>query len=206
MDYTTLSKEIGVCLNPLQAYIYLGLCLHTDFKSDMSSINQDTLAKFLKCDVGTVQRALQMCKENNLLTIHQDRYGWREKNRYRLNRSNWFGVYRKILEEDIPREHIGFLLLLKSLCYSHCNYTDYYGRNLQEMMVLKQSMIDNYLRALEAKQYIKRDRKKKRIMILRDDLFLKTEESEKEKIMKLCPESMGDNDYIDEHGHYHFID
>ena len=206
MDYTTLSKEIGVCLNPLQAYIYLGLCLHTDFKSDMSSINQDTLAKFLKCDVGTVQRALQMCKENNLLTIHQDRYGWREKNRYKLIRTNWFGVYRKILEEDIPREHIGFLLLLKSLCYSHCNYTDYYGRNLQEMMVLKQSMIDNYLRALEAKQYIKRDRKKKRIMILRDDLFLKTEESEKEKIMKLCPEVMGDNDYIDEHGHYHFVD
>ena len=206
MDYTTLSKEIGACLNPLQAYIYLGLCLHTDFKSDMSSINQDTLAKFLKCDVGTVQRALQMFKENHLLAIHRDRYGWREKNRYRLNRSNWFGVYRKILEEDIPREQIGFLLLLKSLCYSHCNYTDYYGRNLQEMMVLKQSMIDNYLRALEAKQYIKRDRKKKRIMILRDDLFLKTEESEKEKIMKLCPEVMGDNDYIDEHGHYHFVD
>lgn len=206
MDYTTLSKEIGAYLNPLQAYIYLGLCLHTDFKSDMSSINQDTLAKFLKCDVGTIQRALQMCKENNLLTIHQDRFGWREKNRYRLNRSNWFGVYRKILEEDIPREQIGFLLLLKSFCYSHCNYTDYYGRNLQEMMVLKQSMIDNYLRALEAKQYIKRDRKKKRIMILRDDLFLKTEESEKEKIMKLCPEVMGDNDYIDEHGHYHFVD
>ena len=198
MNYTTLSKEIGACLNPLQAYIYLGLCLHTDFKSDMSSINQDTLAKFLKCDVGTVQRALQMFKENNLLTIHQDRYGWREKNRYKLIRTNWFGVYRKILEEDIPREHIGFLLLLKSLCYSHCNYTDYYGRNLQEMMVLKQSMIDNYLRALEAKQYIKRDRKKKRIMILRDDLFLKTEESEKEKIMILCPEVMGDNDYIDE--------
>lgn len=206
MNYTTLSKEIGACLNPLQAYIYLGLCLHTDFKSDMSSINQDTLAKFLKCDVGTVQRALQMFKENHLLAIHRDRYGWREKNRYRLNRSNWFGVYRKILEEDIPREQIGFLLLLKSLCYSHCNYTDYYGRNLQEMMVLKQSMIDNYLRALEAKQYIKRDRKKKRIMILRDDLFLKTEESEKEKIMKLCPEVMGDNDYIDEHGHYHFVD
>ena len=206
MNYTTLSKEIGACLNPLQAYIYLGLCLHTDFKSDVSSINQDTLAKFLKCDVGTVQRALQMFKENHLLAIHRDRYGWREKNRYRLNRSNWFGVYRKILEEDIPREQIGFLLLLKSLCYSHCNYTDYYGRNLQEMMVLKQSMIDNYLRALEAKQYIKRDRKKKRIMILRDDLFLKTEESEKEKIMKLCPEVMGDNDYIDEHGHYHFVD
>ena len=206
MDYTTLSKEIGAYLSPLQAYIYLGLCLHTDFKSDVSSINQDTLAKFLKCDVGTVQRALQMCKENNLLTIHQDRYGWREKNRYKLIRTNWFGVYRKILEEDIPREQIGFLLLLKSLCYSHCNYTDYYGRNLQEMMVLKQSMIDNYLRALEAKQYIKRDRKKKRITILRDDLFLKTEESEKEKIMKLCPEATGDNDYIDGHGYYHFVD
>ena len=205
MDYTTLSKEIGVCLNPLQAYIYLGLCLHTDFKSDISNINQDTLAKFLKCDVGTVQRALQMFKENHLLAIHRDRYGWREKNRYKLIRTNWFGVYRKILEEDIPREQIGFLLLLKSLCYSHCSYTDYYGRGLQKMMVLKQSMIDNYLRALEAKQYIKRDRKKKRITILRDDLFLKTEESEKEKIMKLCPEVMGDDDYIDEHGHYHFV-
>lgn len=206
MDYTTLSKEIGACLNPLQAYIYLGLCLHTDFKSDMSSINQDTLAKFLKCDVSTVQRALQIFKENHLLAIHRDRYGWREKNRYRLNRSNWFGVYRKILEEDIPREHIGFLLLLKSLCYSHCNYTDYYGRDLQEMMVLKRSMIDNYLRALEAKQYIKRDKKKKRITILRDDLFLTTKESEKEKMKKLCPEVMGDDDYIDEHGQYHFVD
>ena len=206
MDYTILSKEIGVCLNPLQAYIYLGLCLHTDFKSDMSSINQDTLAKFLKCDVSTVQRALQIFKENHLLAIHRDRYGWREKNRYRLNRSNWFGVYRKILEEDIPREHIGFLLLLKSLCYSHCNYTDYYGRDLQEMMVLKRSMIDNYLRALEAKQYIKRDKKKKRITILRDDLFLTTKESEKEKMKKLCPEVMGDDDYIDEHGQYHFVD
>ena len=205
MDYTTLSKEIGACLNPLQAYIYLGLCLHTDFKTDISNINQDTLAKFLQCDVGTVQRALRVFQENYLLAIHRDRYGWREKNRYQLIRTHWFGVYRQILEEDIPREHIGFLLLLKSLCYSHCNYTDYYGRNLQEMMVLKQSMIDNYLRALEAKQYIKRDRKKKRIMILRDDLFLKTEESEKEKIMKLCPEVMGDDDYIDEHGHYHFV-
>ena len=206
MNYTTLSKEIGVCLNPLQAYIYLGLCLHTDFKNDMSSINQDTLAKFLKCDVGTIQRALQIFKENHLLAIHRDRYGWREKNRYRLNRSNWFGVYRKILEEDIPREHIGFLLLMKSLCYSHCNYTDYYGRDLQEMMVLKRSMIDNYLRALEAKQYIKRDKKKKRITILRDDLFLTTKESEKEKMKKLCPEVMGDDDYIDEHGQYHFVD
>ena len=205
MDYTTLSKEIGACLNPLQAYIYLGLCLHTDFKNDMSSINQDTLAKFLKCNVGTVQRALQMFKENHLLAIHRDRYGWREKNRYRLNRSNWFGVYRKILEEDIPREQIGFLLLLKSLCYSHCNYTDYYGKDLQEIMALKQSMIDNYLRALEAKQYIKRDRKKKRITILRNDFFLTTKESEKEKMMKLCPEVMSDDDYIDEHGHYHFV-
>ena len=37
MDYTTLSKEIGACLNPLQAYIYLGLCLHTDFKNDISN-------------------------------------------------------------------------------------------------------------------------------------------------------------------------
>ena len=206
MDYTTLSKEIGACLNPLQAYIYLGLCLHTDFKSDISNINQDTLAKFLKCDVGTVQRALQMFKENHLLAIHRDRYGWREKNRYKLIRTNWFGVKRKILEENITREQIGFLLLLKSLCYNHCSYTDYYGQDLQEMMVLKQSMIDNYLRALEAKQYIKRDKKKKRITILRDDLFLTTKESEKEKMMKLCPEIMGDDDYIDEHGHYHFVD
>ena len=205
MDYTTLSKEIGTCLNPLQAYIYLGLCLHTDFKTDISNINQDTLAEFLKCDIGTVQRSLRVFQENHLLTIHQDRYGWREKNRYKLNRSNWFGVYRKILEEDIPREHIGFLLLLKSLCYSHCNYTDYYGRDLQEIMVLKQSMIDNYLRTLEAKQYIKRNRKKKRITILQDDLFLKTEESEKEKIMKIYPEAMSDDDYIDEHGRYYFV-
>ena len=206
MDYTTLSKEVGAFLNPLQAYIYLGLCLHTDFKNDISNINQDTLAKFLQCDVGTIQRALRVFQENNLLTIYQDRYGWREKNRYKLIRTNWFGVYRKILEEDIPREHIGFLLLLKSLCYSHCNYTDYYGRNLQEMMVLKQIMIDNYLRALEAKQYIKRDKKKKRITILRDDLFLTTKESDKEKIIKLCPEAMGDDDYMDEHRHYHFVD
>ncbi len=206
MDYTTLSKEIGACLNPLQAYIYLGLCLHTDFKNDISNINQDTLAKFLQCDVGTIQRALRVFQENNLLTIHQDRYGWREKNRYKLIRTNWFGVKRKILEENITREQIGFLLLLKSLCYSHCNYTDYYGKDLQEIMTLKRSMIDNYLRALEAKQYIKRDKKKKRITILRDDLFLTTKESEKEKIMKLCPEVMGDNDYIDEYGQYHFVD
>lgn len=75
MDYTTLSKEIGACLNPLQAYIYLGLCLHTDFKNDISNINQDTLAKFLQCDVGAIQRALRVFQENNLLTIHQDRYG-----------------------------------------------------------------------------------------------------------------------------------
>lgn len=205
MDYTTLSKEIGTCINPLQAYIYLGLCLHTDFKSDISNINQETLAKFLNCDVSTVQRALRVFQEKHLLAIYRDKYGWREKNRYRLSRSNWFGVYKKILEEDITREQMGFLLLLKSLCYSHCNYTDYYGRDLLDMMVLKQSMIDNYLRALEAKQYIKRDRKKKRITILRNDLFLKTEESDKEKIMKICPETMGDDDYIDENGRYHFV-
>ena len=66
MNYTTLSKEIGACLNPLQAYIYLGLCLHTDFKSDMSSINQDTLAKFLKCDVSTVQRALRVFRKGTV--------------------------------------------------------------------------------------------------------------------------------------------
>ena len=190
----------------MQAYIYLGLCLHTDFKNDISNINQETLAKFLQCDVGTIQRALRVFQENNLLTIYQDRYGWREKNRYKLIRTNWFGVKRKILKENITREQIGFLLLLKSLCYSHCNYTDYYGKDLQEIMTLKRSMIDNYLRALEAKQYIKRDKKKKRITILRDNLFLTTKESDKEKIIKLCPELMGDDDYIDEHGHYHFVD
>ena len=206
MDYTTLSKEVGAFLNPLQAYIYLGLCLHTDFKNDISNINQDTLAKFLQCDVGTIQRALRVFQESNLLTIHQDRYGWREKNRYKLIRTNWFGVKRKILEENITREQIGFLLLLKSLCYSHRNYTDYYGKGLQEIMALKRSMIDNYLRILEAKLYIKRDKKKKRITILRDDLFLTTKESGKEKIIKLCPETKGDDDYIDEHGHYHFVD
>lgn len=183
----------------------MGLCLHTDFKSDISNVNQDTLAEFLKCDVSTVQRALQVFQGKHLLAIHRDKYGWREKNRYRLSRSNWFGVYKKILEEDITREQMGFLLLLKSLCYSHCNYTDYYGRDLEDMMILKQSMIDNYLRALETKQYIKRDRKKKRITILRNDLFLKTEESDKEKIMKICPEVMGDDDYIDENGRYHFV-
>ena len=69
MDYTTLSKEIGTCLNPLQAYIYLGLCLHTDFKSDISNVNQDTLADFLKCDVSTVQRALQVFQEKQMLAI-----------------------------------------------------------------------------------------------------------------------------------------
>ncbi|WP_449032018.1 hypothetical protein [Prevotella histicola] len=164
------------------------------------------MAKFLQCDVGTIQRALRVFQENNLLTIYQDRYGWREKNRYKLIRTNWFGVKRKILKENITREQIGFLLLLKSLCYSHCNYTDYYGKDLQEIMTLKRSMIDNYLRALEAKQYIKRDKKKKRITILRDDLFLTTKESDKEKIIKLCPEAMGDDDYIDEHRHYHFVD
>ena len=205
MIYTIIEKRIAECLKPLHAYIYLGLCLHTDFNTNESNVNEETLAAFLKCDRHTVGRAISEFAKHGLIEIKKEQYGWREKNRYTLKRDNWFGVKKDILDEDLTREEIGFLLLLKSICWNHKNYTEYYGDRLEDVLVLGKSMIKNYLKTLEDKGYIKRDKKKKRITILRTDLFWATNESEIERIKAIYPEIISDDDYVDENGQYHFV-
>ena len=137
------------------------------------------------------------------MEIKKEQYGWRAKNRYTLKRDNWFGVKKDILDEDLTREEIGFLLLLKSICWNHKNYTEYYGENLEDVLVLGKSMIKKYLKTLEDKGFIKRDRKKKRITILRADLFIETEESEVEWLKGFYPEIICDDD-VNDNGKYHF--
>lgn len=173
MNYTILNHKIYNKLNPLQAYIYCGLCFKTDFKDNTTHIAERTLAEFTKVDKMTVDRTLDVFETENLVSKDSIFYGNKKVNTYTLNRDIWFAVNETIWKEDLTREQIGFLLLLRSVCVNNTYITFYNSsRKLAEVMKLGKSQINEYLKVLEEKGYITKDKVK--IEIVRTDLFKNT--------------------------------
>lgn len=138
------------------------------------------------------------------------------KNKYRLlydkadDGSPCHFVYLdgELINAPIKKELKGFLILLKIRCLNYTNTCAYSVRELADTLTIGKSMVDNYLRMAEEVGFIKRNRKKKTIQLINDEIFIVARETDISTIRNLYPEVISD-DMFDSKGRYvkqqHFL-
>ncbi|MEE3417390.1 MAG: hypothetical protein VZR53_18850 [Prevotella sp.] len=114
---------------------------------------------------------------------------------------HWVIIDEKLVEEPISNELKGFLIMLKIKCLNYTNVCGYSIRALADTLSIGKSMVDRYLQQAEELGYIKRNKKKKNITLLRDDIFIIARETDIHKLRNFCAEAVCDEDY-DSKGHY----
>ena len=95
-------------------------------------------------------------------------------------------------DEPISTQLKGFLILLKCKCLNGTNTTLYSQNKLAEDLGISTGSISNYLKEAEEKRFVKRD--KNGIHLLRDDIFLITQESDLAILKNIYPEIITDED------------
>ena len=95
---------------------------------------------------------------------------------YQLDTEHYVLITNKLYDEPISKELKGFLILLKCKCLNGTNTTLYSQNRLAEELGLAKGTVSKYINEAEEKGYVKRN--KKGIHLLREDIFLKTSESQ----------------------------
>lgn len=119
-------------------------------------------------------------------------YGKFNRCSYRLDAEHYVLITNKLYNEPISKELKGFLILLKCKCLNGTNTTLYSQNRLAEELGLAKGTISKYINEAEEKGYVKRN--KKGIHLLREDIFLKTSESQLAIIKNIYPEIITDED------------
>lgn len=214
MNYRKLNNRIAEVLSPAECYTYFCLTLKSDFETLVSNVNQDTLAEYVGVSTSTIQRHLAKFEEEGFIWVdretHKDNKNIFKKNHYTLLYDfsidddgfvHWVMIDEKLVKEPISNELKGFLIMLKIRCINYTNICGYSIRGLADTLSIGKSMVDRYLQQAEELGYIKRNKKKKNITLLRDDIFIIARETDIHKLRSFCAETVRDNDY-DNKGHY----
>ena len=199
MNYRKITTRVADCLKPLQAYIYLGLAMKSDYETLYSNVNEDTLAEYLDVHSNTISKNILYFQREGLIHINRQNYPDKRKNSYQLNGEHYVLIDEQLLREPISRELKGFLVLLKCRCLNSTNVCLYSGRKLADTLCLKKSRVNYYLNQAEELGYIKR--KRNTITLTRDDIFIVTNETDIAQWRRFYPEVILDEDF-DEHGKY----
>ena len=196
MNYRKIPQAVADKLKPLEAYVYLILASKTDFKTNESNVNEETLAEESGLRRETISKHInKLDKERIIKKIPERIKGDRGPflfNRYYLFTDNYKLISMDLLKEPIRRELIGFLVQLKLRCYNFTNLCQYSVRELADTLVYGKSTVGRYLQEAETLGYIKRD--KKGIRLLNPSLFIIDEKSEYELVKELYPESLTDEE------------
>ena len=165
-------------LTAKEAYLFYCLALKSDFYTYESHIEQESLAKDYGIeDTDQISDWLYKFQSCGLLTIIKNnikgQYGRFQKNRYQLNTENYVFISDVLKDEPISRQLKGFLILLKCKCLSGTNTTLYTQNKLAKELGIAKSTISNYIQEAIAKGYVSKD--KKGIHLIREDIFLKTQ-------------------------------
>jgi DNA-binding MarR family transcriptional regulator len=215
MNYRKLNNGIAAVLSPAECYTYFCLTLKSDYETLESNVKQETLAKYVGVSTSTIQRHLAKMYDEGFIWIdretHKDNENIFKKNHYTLlydisiydddGFAHWVMVDEKLVREPISNELKGFLIMLKIRCLNYTNTCGYSVRRLADTLSIGKSMVDRYLQQAEELGYIKRNKKKKNIELLRDDIFIIARETDIHKLRSFCEEAVCDDDY-DSKGHY----
>ena len=94
--------------------------------------------------------------------------------------------------------------MLKIRCLNYTNICAYSVRELSETLTIGKSMVNNYLKMAEETGYIKRDKKKKTIQLLNDEIFIVARETDIASMRNFYPEIITDDMY-DKRGHAIYV-
>ena len=187
MNYRKIPQIVADKLKPLEAYIYLVLASKSDYETNESNVNEDTLAELAGLSRETISKHIcDFDKKGIIKKITERRKGDSGAflfNHYYLYTDNYSLISINLLKEPIRRELIGFLVQLKLRCYNFTNLCQYSVRELADTFVYSKSTVDRYLIEAESLGYIKRD--KKGIKLLNTNLFIIDEKTEYELVRKL---------------------
>ena len=194
MNYRKIPQAVADKLRPLEAYVYLALASKSDYETDESNVNEDTLAELTGLRRETISKYItKFDNERIIKKITERRKGDSGAflfNHYYLFTDNYSLVSMELLKEPIKRELVGFLVQLKLRCYNFTNLCQYSVRDLAETFVYSKSTVDRYLIEAEELGYIKRD--KDGIHLLNEDLFIVDKKSVYELVREYYPEVLTD--------------
>ena len=179
-QYRKISKNMAGKLTAKEAYLFYCLALKSDYITNESNIEQETLAKEYGIeDTDQISDWLYKFQSCGLLIVIKTnikgQYGRFQKNRYLLNTENYVFISEVLKDEPISRQLKGFLILLKCKCLSGTNTTLYSQNKLAKELGISVGTISNYIKEAIDNGYISKD--KKGIHLLRKDIFLKTKTS-----------------------------
>ena len=179
-QYRKISKNMAGKLTAKEAYLFYCLALKSDYITNESNIEQETLAKEYGIeDTDQISDWLYKFQSCGLLIVVKTnikgKYGRFQKNRYLLNTENYVLISEILKDEPISRQLKGFLILLKCKCLNGTNTTLYSQNKLANELGISRGTISNYMQKAIDKGYISKD--KKGIHLLRKDIFLKTKTS-----------------------------
>lgn len=196
MNYRKIPQSVADKLKPLEAYVYLVLASKSDFKTNESNVNEDTLAKAANLRRETISTHInRFAKAGIIKKITERRKGDSGAflfNHYYLYTDNYSLISMDLLKEPIKRELIGFLAQLKLRCYNFTNLCQYSVRELADTLAYTKSTVDRYLKEADDLGYIKRD--DKGIRLLNNQLFIIDKKSEYEIVKEFYPETLTDEE------------
>ena len=177
-QYRKISKNMAGKLTAKEAFLFYCLAHKSDYITNESNIEQETLAKDYGIeDTDQISDWLYKFQSCGLLTVAKTnikgQYGRFQKNRYLLNTENYVFISEVLKDEPISKQLKGFLILLKCKCLSGTNTTLYSQNKLAKELGIAKSTISNYMQEAVNKGYISKD--KKEIRLLREDIFLKNQ-------------------------------
>ena len=194
MNYRKIPQAVADKLRPLEAYVYLALASKSDYETNESNVNEDTLAELVGLRRETISIYItKFDKERIIKKITECRKGDSgafKFNHYYLYTDNYSLISMDLLKEPIRRELIGFLVQLKLRCYNFTNLCQYSVRDLADTLVYTKSTVQRYLKEAEDLGYIKRDNNG--IHLLNGKLFIIDEKSVYELVREFYPEVLTD--------------
>lgn len=193
MNYRKITENIRQKLKPKEAYTFLGLVFKSDYESYESSVNEQTLADFLKIPRDRVIDHIDKFTQTGLVDKDQKRYGLTKKNYYQINTEHYFLVTNKIFELDITGDDIGFLLILKACCINNTNLCKWSINRLVENVAMSKPTVIKYLKRLEDKEIIRR--KEGEIRIIKEGIFVETQPTDIAVMRNFYPEALDEDDF-----------
>ena len=196
MNYRKIPQAVADKLRPIEAYTYLALASKSDYETNESNVNEETLAELTGLKRERISIFISKFHNERIIKRITERRKGKSGaflfNHYYLYTDNYSLISVDLLKEPIRKELIGFLVQLKLRCYNFTNLCQYSVRDLAKTLVYTKSTVDRYLLEAEKFGYIKRD--KVGIHLLNEDLFIVGEKSVYELVREFYPEVLTDED------------